>query len=129
MAKILLVDDDSAIATVFSMALTQGGFQVITINEGSHVLEKAKEEKPDFILLDQILPDMKGNDILKQLKADSLTKPIPVAMLSNFGQQELIEEAIKEGSVDYILKYQIEAQDLVKKVQSLLEDSNMEKKL
>lgn len=116
--KILLVDDDQDIATVFTTALTSAGFTVDVAPDGKTALEKAKT-KPDFILLDQILPDIGGNEILKQLKNDESTKSIPVAMLSNFGQNELVDEAMKLGALEYILKYQIEPADLVAKIKAL----------
>lgn len=120
--KILLIDDDEALSTVFATALEKGGFEVSKASSGTDGIEKAKAEKPSMILLDQVLPDIKGNDALKLLKSDPLTKDIPVALLSNFGQQELIQQAINEGALDYILKYQIEAGDLVNKVKSMLEE-------
>jgi len=120
--KILLIDDDESLLTVFQTALTQEGFEVITAMDGKTGIEKAKTDKPNFVLLDQILPDIQGNEVLKTLKEDLETKAIPVAMLSNFGQHELIQEAINSGAVDYILKYQVETQDLVNKVKELLKE-------
>ncbi len=120
MAKVLLIDDDQAILTVFTTALTQAGYQTTTALDGKSGIEKAKAEKPDAILLDQILPDIQGNDVLKALKADESTKKIPIAMLSNFGQTEIVNVAIQNDAQDYILKYQIEPKDLVEKVKTLV---------
>lgn len=120
MAKILIIDDDPAITTVFETALQKEHLNVITALDGQSGIEKAKAEKPDLILLDQILPDIKGNDAIKTLKADPATQTIPIAILSNFGQNELIQEAINNGAADYILKYQVEPADLVTKVKMLL---------
>lgn len=122
--KILLVDDDEAILTVFSTVLQKDNHMTVLANSGQAGLEKAKSEKPELILLDQVLPDIQGNEVLKTLKQDLDTKDIPVAILSNFGQNELIQEAINSGAVDYILKYQIEPQDLVNKVKELVKDAN-----
>lgn len=119
--KILLVDDDEALITVFSTALEKAGYAVITANSGQNGINKAKSEKPDLILLDQVLPDIKGNDALKTLKADADTQAIPVAILSNFGQNELVRDAMNQGATEYILKYQVESTDLVNKVKGLLE--------
>lgn len=117
--KVLLVDDDEALKLIFQSTLQKAGFEVVTAADGKSGLERAKTDKPDFILLDQILPDMKGNDILATLKEDVDTKTIPVAMLSNYGQSELVQDAINHGAVDYILKYQVEPQDLVTKINEL----------
>lgn len=126
MAKILIIDDDQAIATVFETALQKEKFEVVVAFDGQTGIEKAKTEKPNLILLDQILPDIKGNEIIKTLKADELTKSIPIAILSNFGQNELIQEAINNGAVDYILKYQIEPADLITKVRGFLGEAQKE---
>lgn len=120
--KVLLVDDDQALQTVFSTALKTDGFQMLNAYDGKTALDIAKTEKPDLILLDQVLPDIQGNEILKTLKAEAETANIPVAMLSNFGQNDLIQEAISSGALDYILKYQVEPQDLVKKIKALVGD-------
>ena len=117
--KILLVDDDEALLTVFATSLKRHGYDVVTAPNGQAGIEKAKTEKPDMIFLDQVLPDIQGNEILKTLKGDLETKAIPIAMLSNFGQNELIQEAINAGATDYILKYQIEPDDLDTKIKEL----------
>lgn len=121
--KILLVDDDEAITLLISTALQKEGFEVSTAANGKSGLEHAKTEKPDLILLDQVLPDIAGNDVLKTLKQDAETKNIPVAMLSNFGQNQQVQEAIQAGALDYILKYQVEPQDLIVKVKTLLQEA------
>jgi DNA-binding response OmpR family regulator len=124
--KILLVDDDEALLMVFATALKKHGYDVVTAPNGQTGLEKAKTEKPDMIFLDQVLPDIQGNEILKTLKDDLETKAIPVAMLSNFGQNELIQEAINTGATDYILKYQIEPDDLDTKIKELTKVSQIQ---
>ena len=118
--KILLIDDDEDLTNIFTAALTKEGFQTVYSLLGQEGLEKAKTEKPDLILLDQVLPDMSGNDILKILKADELTENIPVILLSNFSQEELVKGAIDQGAVDYLFKYQVEPRDVVVKVKEAL---------
>lgn len=118
--KVLLVDDDVATATIFATALKKEGFETDHATTGSEGLKKARTEMPDMILLDQILPDTQGNEILKQLKADEKTKNIPVVILSNFNQEELIKEAINAGAVDYVAKYQVDTGDVVNKVKEIL---------
>lgn len=122
--KILIIDDEVAISQVFQQALAQGGYTVVLASSGQEGHAKALSEKPDLILLDQIMPDMAGNQILQLLKQDPNTKNIPVAMLSNFNQDNLVEEAVKLGAAEYILKYQISPQDLVEKVKTLLATNN-----
>lgn len=123
MAKVLIVDDDKSLSAILEAVFKKNGFEVIATFDGTNGLNKAKTDKPNLILLDQVLPDISGNEILKTLKQDDATKAIPVAMLSNFGQQELIQEAINSGAKDYILKYQVEAQDIVNKANEILKES------
>jgi len=105
---------------IFEAALNQGGFQTATSVTGEDGLAKAKAEKPDLILLDQVLPDLSGNDVLKSLKADDQTKDIPVILLSNFSQEELVKNALNEGAIDYVFKYQVEPKDVVDKIKQVL---------
>jgi two-component system, OmpR family, alkaline phosphatase synthesis response regulator PhoP len=121
--KVLLVDDDDAIVTIFTAALNKEGFQTVSAADGKTGLDRAKAEKPDFILLDQVLPDIPGNEVLKTLKDDPETKNIPVAMVSNYTFYDQMKEAINIGAVDYILKYQIEPNDLVQKIKDLSKDT------
>ncbi len=121
--KILLVDDEEAIVDVFKQALEQANFQVMTAANGTQGMEQARKELPDIIFLDQVLPDMNGNAVLQQLKADPQTKQIPIAMLSNYNQDTLVADAMKMGASDYILKYQIAPQDLAAKAQSLIQEA------
>ncbi len=118
--KVLLVDDDEAIATVFSTALKKEGYETSHAGTGKEGLDKAKAEFPDLILLDQVLPDMQGNEVLSELKKDEKTKGIPVVILSNFSQEELVKQAINEGASDYIFKYQAATSDVVSKVKQIL---------
>lgn len=120
MAKLLLIDDDQSIAELFSYELKKNGYDTVLAFDGKSGLDKAKIENVDLILLDEVLPDIPGNEILKTLKLDDTTKHIPVIILSNFSQEELIKEAINSGALDYIFKYQIEPEDLVSRVKASL---------
>ena len=118
--KILIIDDDEALSEIFSTSLRKAGFLTVLAATGKDGIEKTKSEAPNLILLDQILPDMKGNEILKELKSQDATKNIPIIILSNFSQEELVKEAINEGASDYLFKYQVDPKDLVDKVKSAL---------
>lgn len=121
--KVLIIDDEQALAQVFQTALSQGGFEVNIAATGQEGITKTKTEKPDLIFLDEILPDISGNDVLKTLKTDELTKDIPVAILSNFNHDSLVDDAMKMGASEYILKYQISPHDLVEKAHFIIAQS------
>ena len=118
--KVLIVDDDENLSVIFETALQKAGLETVAALNGQGGIDKAKSERPNLVLLDQVLPDISGNEVLRTLKADSSTQDIPVLMLSNFSQEELVKEAINNGAMDYIFKYQVEPQDLVNKVKQAL---------
>src|SRR3989344_4673574 len=121
MAKnILLIDDEAEVAQVFQTGLSVAGYSVVVASNGQSALDAVKNNKFDVILIDQMMPDMSGIDVLKTLKASEETKNIPVAMLTNFGHDELVKEALNLGANDYILKYQVAPNDLAAKVKSLV---------
>jgi DNA-binding response OmpR family regulator len=118
--KVLIVDDDENLGAIFEAALQKNGLETVFALNGKSGIDKAISEKPDLVLLDQVLPDISGNEVLRTLKADANTQNIPVLILSNFSQEELVKEAINNGAMDYIFKYQVEPQDLVNKVKQAL---------
>ena len=120
MKNILLIDDESEVAQVFQTGLSSAGFQVVVVSNGQSALDAVKSNKFDAILIDQMMPDMSGIDVLKTLKANEETKNIPMAMLTNFGHDEMVKEALNLGANDYILKYQVAPNDLVAKVKALV---------
>lgn len=123
--KILIVDDDEAITMVYSTALKAAGYDVISASTGAGGIEKAKSEKPDLVLLDQVLTDIAGNEVLGTLKQDPETKDLPIVMLSNYTQNQLMKEAIQIGALDYMLKYQIDPEYLIERVNDLLKESKV----
>lgn len=125
--KVLLIDDEEAILEVFKQALEQEQIEVVTALTAVDGMDKAHTQHPDIIFMDQILPDMGGNEALQQLKADPETKHIPIAMLSNFNQQTLIDAAMKIGASEYILKYQIAPKDLAGKAKQLVQEATSNK--
>lgn len=120
--KILIVDDDQAIADTWTMAFEKEGFEVIRASGGQEGIDKAKSGLPNLILLDQIMPDRIGNEVLAVLKTDPQVNNIPVILLSNYSESKMMNDAIEQGAVDYILKYQIETADLIAKVKGVLSD-------
>lgn len=122
MKKILLVDDEPETRTVFETVLKQAGYEISIAENGQEALERAKQETFDLILLDQMMPDLSGNEVLRMLKENTLTSSMKVAMLTNFSNDKMVNESLGIGAVDYILKYQISNEDLVKKVKGILGD-------
>jgi DNA-binding response OmpR family regulator len=119
--KLLLIDDDETITTILETAFKKAGFESVVSHTGEDGIAKARAGSFDIILLDQVLTDISGNEVLKTLKSDEKTKNIPVLVLSNFSQQELVKQALELGAVDYVFKYQVEPSDLIDKIKKLTE--------
>ena len=88
--------------------------------ESSDRLKKVKEEHPDLILLDLILPGINGFEILANVKENPKTSSIPVIVLSNLGQKEEIEKGINLGAIDYLIKAHFTPGEIVEKIQDIL---------
>jgi CheY-like chemotaxis protein len=101
--KILLVEDSKPMRRENESALLKAGYEVITAEDGESALLAAKNEKPDLILLDMILPKMSGPEVLKHLKDDPATAQIPVVVLSSLTEKNR-EKLMEEGADDYLEK-------------------------
>jgi CheY-like chemotaxis protein len=118
--KILLVDDDQALIQLYSLELSGRGYEVVTAADGEEGLIRAGEQKPDLILLDVMMPKLDGIATLTKLKAEEALKNIPVLMLTNFGQENLVQQAFGLGVTDYLLKYKVTPAEMVEKVGQIL---------
>jgi two-component system alkaline phosphatase synthesis response regulator PhoP len=121
--KILLIDDEQSILDVFGQILQTAGHEVITSSTGYDGIEKAKEHHPDLILLDQVMTDVTGNQVLQMLKQQPLTSHIPVVILSNFDQANLVKDAITLGALDYIAKYKISPSELSERLERIMAEA------
>lgn len=117
---VLIVEDDEFLRQLVAQKLTQEGFNVIAAIDATEAFKSIHEKQPQVILLDLILPGMDGYEILDQLKKDPFTKSIPVIVLSNLGQREDIDKALKAGAGDYLIKANFTPGEIVEKVRSVL---------
>ncbi len=120
MNKILFVEDDMAFFNLCAMELKMKGFDVVHVSEGTSAIGKIRDEKPDLVLLDIVLPGMNGLDILKELKESEDLKNIKVAMLTNFGMDDNVNRAMELGADDYFMKYNIVLSELPDKISTIL---------
>lgn len=118
--KVVLVEDDEFLSRVLSFRLKDDGLDVVTVDNGAVAFDIIKKEKPNIVLLDLLLPQKDGFQILAELKQDATTKDIPVVILSNLGQQTDINKGLGLGAVDYLVKANFSIKDIVKKIKDLL---------
>ena len=102
--SILVIDDDRMIRQVLQNALSRGNFMVHTAEDGPSGIAFALQEDIDVILLDWMMPDMDGMEVLMRLKRDEKTRQLPVFMLTSKSEKDDIDQAISAGIDDYIVK-------------------------
>jgi two-component system alkaline phosphatase synthesis response regulator PhoP len=102
--RILAVEDEMDILDVIRYNLEKEGYPVVTATTGEEAIDKAREEQPDLILLDLMLPEMDGFDVCKIIKNDPLTASIPILMVTAKGEESDIVTGLELGAEDYITK-------------------------
>lgn len=120
--SILLVEDDLFIRDLYKRQLDLAGFQTDSTATATEALQKVSQTHFDIILLDIMLPDMSGIDILKSLKANDSTKNIPVIMLSNMAQDDIMEQAKRLGANKYLIKSLLKPDQMLNEVNTLLSE-------
>ena len=102
--NILVADDDEMLTQLIEHILDQAGYDVTSVGDGEHALEYAIRDKPDLIILDGMMPGMDGVEVLRQMKANSETRNIPIVMLTARGMERNIVGALEMGADEYIVK-------------------------
>ena len=102
--NILVVEDDLDIRELISFNLANEGHQVFEANDGEVGIDKARNNNPDLILLDLMLPGIQGLDVCRIIKSDQETKETPIIMVTALGQEEDIVKGLETGADDYITK-------------------------
>ncbi|MEK7540090.1 MAG: response regulator [Patescibacteria group bacterium] len=124
MKKILIIEDDAFLGEVLTQKLGTEGFQVFLSRDGLEGFEKIKSWEPDLILLDIILPNMNGYEILEAKQKDAAIAGIPVIIISNSGQPVEINRALALGVKDYLVKAQFDPEEVLVKVQAELKKTD-----
>lgn len=118
--KIAIIEDDSAIAQMYRMKFEADGYKVETAENGKLGLELIKDLSPDIILLDLMMPEMNGDEMLTKMRATSWGKDIKVIILTNMGEQEA-PASLKELDVSaFIVKAEMTPRQVAELVQKHL---------
>jgi CheY-like chemotaxis protein len=119
--KILAVDDESDVLLIIKTALMSEGFEVVTASNGPDALALASDHIPDLIILDVMMPEMNGFEVLQHLREGPSTRSVPVIMLTGISDKNKIREALDSGIEYYVVK-PFEFHDLMSKVKIVLAD-------
>ncbi len=118
--KVLIIEDDPLIIKMYQAKFVFEGFEVQTAEDGLKGLELAKLNTPDFIILDIMMPQLSGIDLLEKLRADSKGKDIPVIVLTNLSEKDEEQKALALGVKEYLLKANLTPGEIVSKVKAHL---------
>jgi two-component system alkaline phosphatase synthesis response regulator PhoP len=102
--KVLVVDDEENIIQILEFSIEAEGYEVITASNGEEAIKKARKEQPNLIILDIMMPKVDGYEVCRVLKANPLTKKIPVILLTAKGREIDKRLGFEVGASDYIVK-------------------------
>jgi two-component system alkaline phosphatase synthesis response regulator PhoP len=121
--RILCVDDSDLILLMERLVLAREGYELVTASDGEEALARARENRPDLILLDVLMPRMSGLETCRRLREDMRTRSVPIIMLSTGAAEEEVAAAYHSGCNDYMTK-PIDAVLLLAKVRQALGDAS-----
>jgi len=116
--KLAIIEDDPAISQMYRMKFESEGYKVETAENGKIGLDMIEKMKPDMVLLDLMMPEMNGDEMLEIMRATEWGKDIPVIVLTNMGEQEIPAKIEKLGINAFVLKAEMtpkQVEELVKK--------------
>jgi len=120
--RVLFVEDDPTVAQMYRLKLELDGYHVIMAKDGEEGLRLATEVDPDIVFLDIRLPKVDGFAVLEGLRTRDRTRNVPVVILSNYGEQELVDRGLKLGALEYLIKSQTTPANLSRGVEGWLRD-------
>ncbi len=117
---ILIIEDDQDLVEIYQRALQNDGFNTSATRNGSQGLLLAQSENIDLVMLDVILPEMDGFEVLEKLKNDPGTAKVPVIMITNLGSNNDIKTGRRNGADDYLVKANFTPKQIVERVKQIL---------
>lgn len=119
--KIMVIEDDRFLSSLIRARLEKDGFTVLQAFDGEEAIKALKQEKPDLIILDLIMPKVTGFEVLQMVSITPGLEQTPVVILSNLAQDSDIEKARQLGAREYFVKVKISIDDLIGKIKSLMQ--------
>ncbi len=120
MSKILVVEDDSFLISLEVNKLTKAGYEVVSAVNGADGMKKIEEPEIGLVLLDLMLPDIDGFEILKKIREGSATKKVPVIVFSNMSEEKDIKKAEDLGVSKFMVKSNFTLDELIDEVKKVM---------
>ncbi len=124
--KIIIIEDEEILRNLLHKKLTAEGYDISVAEDGEKGLSMIKENKPDLILLDIVMPKMGGFEMMEEMQKDENISNILVIVVSNSGQPVEIDRAQKLGASDWLVKTEFDPQEVINKVVSQIGEGNKE---
>lgn len=118
--NILLIEDENFIRDLYKRQLDLDGIPTDAFATGAEGLRALSQKRYDLVLLDVMLPDMNGLEVLRSIKQNPVTKDVPVVLLTNLTKDLIIEQGLREGAVSYLLKASLVPKQILKEIHSIL---------
>jgi DNA-binding response OmpR family regulator len=122
--KVLIVDDQKDLSSLFKIGLEAEGFEVMFCDNAETALQQAREFRPDLILLDLMMPRLSGFDAIELFRSILETKAVKIVIFSALDRPEDIERVKKLGADDYIVKSSMQYSDVIARIKTLITDSD-----
>ena len=120
--NVLFIEDDPTVAQMYKLKLELDGYHVTMAKDGEEGLRLANEVDPDIVFLDIRLPKVDGFSVLEGLREHDRTRNVPVVILSNYGEQELVDRGLRLGALEYLIKSQTTPANLSRGVENWLRE-------
>jgi len=114
--KILIVEDEEIIYSLLQKKLSQEGYEVRVAKDGQEGIDKMKEQKPDLVLMDIIMPRKSGFEVMEEMQKDEELRTVPIVVISNSGQPVELDRAKELGAIDWLVKTEFDPQEVIEKV-------------
>jgi DNA-binding response OmpR family regulator len=114
--KILIIEDEELLYNLLERKLNEEGYQASVAKDGAEGMKMIKEIKPDLVLLDIVMPNKNGFEVMDEMQADEKLKHIPIIVISNSGQPVEIDKAKELGAKDWLIKTEFDPQEVIEKV-------------
>lgn len=124
MQKILIIDDDTKLTDIYKEVLTQAGFTVAVANDPKTAIEKIVAEAPNLILLDVLMPEISGLELLDNIKNNESVKGIPIVFLTNLRDDDTIKQGLAKGAIGYLMKTELTPGQVVEEVKLFLSQTS-----
>lgn len=125
---VLIIEDEEKMVRILESRIARGGFDIEVARNGQEALDFCLKQKPDFVLLDLLLPGLSGMEFLRQIRKIYDQDKLPILVLTNLVDDHLMREARELGTINYFVKSNTKLADVVEIIEKYFEDERKTKK-